>query len=61
MWVFVDDDNGDDEMIISTIKIGLYGPFGAVLKILAAENGKSKKYGCHEPNFNLLQIYNSNL
>ena len=35
-------------------KNGLYGPFGTILTILAAENGKTKKFGCPEPNFNLL-------
>ena len=42
VWVFVDDDSGDNEMIMSTIRNGLYGSFGAILKILATENGKSK-------------------
>ena len=35
-------------------KPGLYGPFGPILSILAAENGKTKKQGCPEPNYNLL-------
>ena len=43
MWVFVDGDNGDNEMIMQTIKNGLHGPFGPLLKILAAENDNSKK------------------
>ena len=50
----MDDDNVNDEMIIQMIQNGLYGPSVAILKILAAENGKSKKYGCPEPNLNLL-------
>ena len=44
MWVFVDDDDdGDNEMIMLTNKNVLYGPFGPILSILAAENGKTKK------------------
>ena len=35
-------------------KNGLYGPLGPILTILAVENGKTKKLGCPEPNFNLL-------
>ena len=35
-------------------KLGLYGPFGPILTTLAAENGKTKKLGCPEPNFTLL-------
>ena len=42
MWVFVDDNNVDNEVIMETIKDGWYGPFGAILKILPAENAKSK-------------------
>ena len=33
----------------------------ALLSILAAENGKTKKIGCPEPNCNLLYIYIINL
>ena len=45
VWVFVDDDDddGDNEMIMQTKKNGLYGPFGTILTILAAENSKTKK------------------
>ena len=43
MWVFVYDDDDGDEMIMSTKKTGLYAPFGPILTILAAENGKTKK------------------
>ena len=36
-------------------KNGLYGPFGPILTILAAENGKTKNKVVHaEPIFNLL-------
>ena len=35
------------------MKNGLYGPFGPILTILAAENGKTKKQGCPESNFDL--------
>ena len=43
MWVFVDDDNGDNELIMQTIKNGSYGPFGTILQIIAGESGKIKK------------------
>ena len=43
VWVFVGDDDGDNEMIMKTKKNGLYGPFGPILTTLAAENGKTKK------------------
>ena len=43
MWVFVDDDDGDNEMIMKREKNRLYGPFGPILTILAAENGKTMK------------------
>ena len=48
MWVFVDDD-GDNEMIMKKEKNGSYGPFGPILTILAAENGKTKKKVVQNP------------
>ena len=36
------------------VRFALYGPFGPILSILAAEIGKTKKKGCPEPNFSLL-------
>ena len=46
----MDDDDDDNEMIMQTInKNGSYGPFGPILTILAAENGKTKKKVVQNP------------
>ena len=44
----MDDDNGDNEMIMYTKK-RLYGPFGTILTILAAEKGKTKNKVVQNP------------
>ena len=50
MWVFVDDDDGDNEMIMQTKKKpGLYGPFGPIVTILAAGKGKTKNKVVQNP------------
>ena len=43
-------------------KKGLYGPFGAILKILAADNGKSKTNKVNQnPTLTCYRFYNINL
>ena len=44
MWVFVDDDDGDNEMImLPKTKTDYMAISGPILAILVAENGKTKK------------------